>query len=70
MRDYLLLDNRVRLGYVALLCIFLGLILPSIISYYLGEYQADLGNCNPPSRYKSVRPSVRPSSNKPISSFF
>lgn len=52
LRDYLLLDNRVRLGYVALLCILVGLILPSIISYYLGDYQADLGNCNPPSRYK------------------
>ena len=47
-KDFLLLDNRMRLVYVVLLCVLLGLILPSTISYYLGEYQADLGNCNTP----------------------
>ena len=54
MRDYLLMDKRVHLVYVVVLCALLGLILPSIISFYLGEYQADLGNCNPPTIYKSV----------------
>lgn len=47
-KDFLLLDNRMRIVYVVLLCFVLGLILPIIISYYLGEYQADLGNCNTP----------------------
>ncbi|KAK4008039.1 maltase-glucoamylase, intestinal [Daphnia magna] len=48
IKDYLLLDSRIRVFYVVVLCAFLGLIFPTAISYYLGEYQADLGNCNTP----------------------
>lgn len=48
IKDYLLLDSRIRVFYVVVLCAFLGLIFPTAISYYLSEYQADLGNCNTP----------------------
>lgn len=50
--DYLLLDKRIRIFYVLLLCLFIGIILPGVISYYLGEYRADLGNCDTPTLYK------------------
>lgn len=43
-----------RVFYVLLLCLIIGLILPSVISYYLGEYQADLGNCDTPTLLKLV----------------
>lgn len=46
------MDKRLRIAYVVILCIILGLIFPSLISYFLGDYQADLGNCNPPTIYK------------------
>lgn len=51
-KDYMLLDRRIRAVYVLILLMIIGLILPMIISYYLGEYRADLGNCNTPTLYR------------------
>ena len=47
-KDYLLLDRRLRVAYVVILIVIVGLILPMVLSYYLGEYRADLGNCDTP----------------------
>ena len=47
-KDYLLLDRRLRVAYVIILIVIVGLILPMVLSYYLGEYRADLGNCDTP----------------------
>lgn len=51
----MLLDRRIRIVYGILLIIIIGLIMPIIISYYLGEYQADLGNCDTPTLNRQVK---------------
>lgn len=47
-KDYMMRDRRFMFFYIFIIFIILGIILPSLISYYLNDYQADLGNCNPP----------------------
>lgn len=54
-RDYLMLDRRIRVFYVVLVCIVIGIVCPALISYYLGDYRADLGNCATPARYRCIR---------------
>lgn len=53
-KDYLLLDTRLRVLYVVLVCLFIGVICPALISYYLSDYRADLGNCETPAKYRFV----------------